>query len=177
MPLNAQRGVRAMRGDSIVMNRIQKEAPEMGMMMHRPDSARMRRMMPGMGNPWMSGHDRFMPPMGNMRRFGPGMGMMGPGMWRPGMGMMRPGMYRPGMGMNQAPGMRILNNIPNLTDKQKKDITDIRQKQMEEMQKIRNEMQEKMKAIRQSDRTKIMNLLNDEQKKWFEKNVPAPPAK
>lgn len=42
------------------------------------------------------------------------------------------------------------------------------------MQRFREEMQGKMKEMRESYRNKVMNLLNDEQKKWFEENTPKP---
>jgi Spy/CpxP family protein refolding chaperone len=87
---------------------------------------------------------------------------------------MRPGMERPGMGMRQGAPGRIMENIPNLTEKQKKEIAGLRQKQQDEMQKFRDELQEKMKEMRESHRNKVMNLLNDEQKKWFEENTPKP---
>jgi len=41
------------------------------------------------------------------------------------------------------------------------------------MKKLREEMSAKMKSLRESNREKIMNLLTDEQKKWFESNAPA----
>jgi hypothetical protein len=149
LTLSAQRGMRGMRPDSSEM--------------------KMKRM-----NQWQM-------PMGHMGmgygmgfRMGPGRmgpGRMGPGMWG---GPMRPGMGHPGMGMRQeAPG-RNIENIPNLTEKQKNDITELRQKNQQEMQKIRDEMQLKMKEMRESQRTKIMNLLTPEQKKWFEENAPKP---
>jgi Spy/CpxP family protein refolding chaperone len=87
---------------------------------------------------------------------------------------MGPGMGRPGMGMRQGIHGRAVENIPNLTEKQKKDIEGLRQKQQDEMQKFRLEMQGKMKEMRESYRNKVMNLLNDEQKKWFEENTPKP---
>lgn len=80
-----------------------------------------------------------------------------------------------GRGMQQAaPGMRIMENIPNLTDKQKKDIAELRQKQQDEMQKLREGMQVKVNDLRESHRTKVMNLLTDEQKKWVDENTPKP---
>ena len=133
-----------------------------GMRGMRPDSSEMKMMRM---NHWQM-------PMGHMG-MGRGMRMMGPGMGRGmGPGSMGPGMGRPGM--RQGGHGRTMENIPNLTDKQKKDIADLRQKHQEEMQKFRDEMQLKMKEMRESQRTKIMNLLTPEQKKWFEENTPKP---
>jgi hypothetical protein len=178
--LNAQRGMRGMRSDSAGMDRIRIEQRQMPMMMHHPDSSMMRGMQHGMVPYRMHGRGQFMYPGWQMWQQGPGMRRgMGPGMgmMRPGMGMMGRGMGRMGMDMNRAPGTRIIENIPNLTDKQKKDIADIRQNQQDEMQKLRDEMQNKMSTLRESNRTKILNLLTDEQKKWFEENTPAPVKK
>jgi hypothetical protein len=63
---------------------------------------------------------------------------------------------------------RMIDRIPNLTDKQRKDIADIRQKQAEQMDKIREETFSKMQNIREDGRSEIMNLLTDEQKKFLE---------
>ena len=123
--------------------------------------------------------------MGRMRmehRFvQPGYGQMG----------MRHEFYQPGRSMNrtpgfrpeypgfrqQFPGMRAMENIPNLTDKQKKDIADLKGKQMAEMEKLRIDMQSKMKELRESHKAKVMGLLTPEQKKWVEENTPKQPEK
>ncbi len=114
--------------------------------------------MPGFrGNMWRS-------PSYGMRRgsgMGPGYGM------RRGMGPWRQDM-RPAI-----PGLRIIESLPNLTDKQKTDIEKLRQTQMEEMKKFREDMQTKMNALRKSNRDKIVNLLTPEQKKYFEEHFPA----
>ena len=169
--LSAQRGMRGMRGmrpDSAEMKWMKMQQMQMPLMMHGPDSSMLRGMRHGMG-PWqMNNMGRFMCPMCQMGQMS-GMRHMGYGM-----PMMRPGMGGPGMGMRQAGPGRIMENIPNLTDKQKKDIAELRQKQQDEMQKFREEMQTKMKDMRESSRTKIMSLLTDEQKKWFEENSPKP---
>ena len=106
-----------------------------GMRGMRPDSTFKGRMeMPrmemrrGMGRM----NDNFIPPAG-MRNRQQGFGQRG---------MMR----QPGRGMR--PGMAGLNNIPNLTDKQKKDIADLKGKQQAEMEKLRIDMQAKMKELR-----------------------------
>jgi hypothetical protein len=146
MALSAQPGMRGMRG-------------------MRPDSTvkgRIDRMqMPGMSMYRGMGrmNDNFTTPFG-MRRIQQGFGQRGMAMRRPGMGM--------------RPGMLGLNNIPNLTDKQKKDIADLQGKQQAEMEKLRIDMQSKMKELREAHRAKVMNLLTDEQKKWVEEHTPKP---
>ncbi len=65
------------------------------------------------------------------------------------------------------PGI-MLNRIPNLTEKQRKEIADLRQKEMSDMMKFREETQTKMQSMRQENRKKIMDLLTDEQKKFLE---------
>jgi hypothetical protein len=170
LSLSAQRGMRGMRPDSSEMKMMRMKQWQMPLMMQNPDSLRMRGMRHSMTPGRMNNMGWFMNPgwqMGHMRM---GYGM-GPGMGR---GPMGPGMGRPGMGMRQGGPGRAMDNIPNLTDKQKKDISELRQKHQEEMQKFRDEMQLKMKEIRESQRTKIMNLLTPEQKKWFEENTPKP---
>lgn len=148
MTLDAQPGMRGMRGIR-------------GM---RPDSTvkgGMDRMqMPGMGMHRGMGmmNDNFTPPAEmRHRQQGPGQrGMMGQ------------------FGRRMRPGMSGLNNIPNLTDKQKKDIADLKGKQQAEMEKLRIDMQSKMKELREAHRAKVMSLLTDEQKKWVEEHTPAP---
>ena len=66
-----------------------------------------------------------------------------------------------------APG-RFLDRLPNITDKQKKEIADLRQKQMDEMKKFREETAAKMKSMGEANKAKMMNLLTDEQKKFIE---------
>ena len=185
--LNAQRGMRGMM-DTTRMNRPGTDFRQMRGMGHGADSLRMREMrkgsdsmhmrgmMPGMG---MRPSARLgMKGMGHMDRMGqfmlPGTmhGMRGHMWQRPmygmrgnywmapmygmrGMGMEPMAMDRMGRGQ-MGPG-RIIDNIPNLTDKQKKDIADLRLKQQDEMKKMRD-----------SNRTKILNLLTDEQKKFVE---------
>jgi hypothetical protein len=62
----------------------------------------------------------------------------------------------------------MIGRVPNLTDKQRKEIADIRQNQAEEMKKIREETYSKIQNIREENRSKIMNLLTDEQKSFLE---------
>jgi hypothetical protein len=177
LSLNAQRGMRGMRADTAGM-KMQKMG-QMRMHMHGkiqdPDSSQIGRMRRGMGP--MSMNNMFpMRPMHNMPGLIPGGPHQRMGMWR------QPRMMFPGM--NPAPGMwrsvmgmRILENIPNLTDKQEKEIADLRQKQQDEMQKFRSDMQAKMQEMRESHRAKLRDLLNDEQKKWFDENSPGPREK
>ncbi len=71
----------------------------------------------------------------------------------------------------------LLNRIPNLTEKQRKEIADLRQKEMNDMMKFREETQAKMQSMREENRKKIMDLLTDEQKKFLESApMPNPPA-
>lgn len=147
MNLSAQQGMRGMRPDSTFKGRMDRtQMPGMGyrqgMNMHR-----------GMGRM----NNGFMPPyaMRHMRQdFG-----------QPGMAMRQPG-------RGQRPGMPGLYNIPNLSDKQKKDIADLKGKQQAEMEKLRIDMQSKMKELREAHKAKVMSLLTDEQKKWVEEHTP-----
>jgi hypothetical protein len=149
LSLNAQRGMRGMRPDSAGMNRMRMEQRQMHMMMQNPDSLQMRGMRHGMAPMHMNNMGQFMCPMCGMGRQAAGYG-------------------------RRAPGMRVMENIPNLTDKQKTEIADLRQNQHDEMQKFRSEMQGKMKDMRETHKAKVMSLLTDEQKKWFEENTPKP---
>jgi hypothetical protein len=123
----------------------------------------MRGMRPGMGQGQRPGMGRGMG-QGQMNGMGRGMGQ-GPmnGMGR-GMGQMP--MNRMGRG-NMGPG-RLTEIIPNLTEKQKKDIADLRLKQQDEMKKFRDDMATKMQDLRETNRKKVMDLLTPEQKKYVE---------
>jgi hypothetical protein len=170
--LNAQRPERGMRMDTTRMHRMMADPGRMPLLMNNPDSLPMRGMRHGMRpGPMMHGM------WGGM---GPGHMMSGMhwGMQScPMMGRMRYGM-RP-MPMNRmgqpGPGMRMLENIPNLTEKQKKEIADLRLKHQDEMKKLRDEMSSKMKSLRDAQKAKMMGLLTDEQKKWVEENTPKAP--
>jgi len=114
--------------------------------------------MQGFGRDSMPG-----PAQGYMR----GMGPMHQGM--PGMGFRpegRGGFNQPAG--RQAPGLGRLENLPGITDKQKKDIIDLRYKQLAEMEKFRVDMQSKMQAMREEQKKKILELLTEDQKKLFE---------
>ncbi|OFY82722.1 MAG: hypothetical protein A2V46_00415 [Bacteroidetes bacterium RBG_19FT_COMBO_42_7] len=115
------------------------------------------------------------------RQLHPGIGRLGmsQGIHQPGMGMNRtPGFrqYSPGF-RTQFPGMWAMENIPNLTDNQKKDIADLKGKQMAEMEKLRIDMQSKVKELNEAHKAKVMSILTPEQKKWVEENTPGQPAK
>jgi Spy/CpxP family protein refolding chaperone len=170
--LLGQRGMRGMMMDSTRMNRMR-----MGV---RPDSSMMigPRQGRGPGNgPGMYQYMDRQHVYGMRRGMGPGtMYGLSPDRFRyPGFGMgkgMRPGY---GMGMlRPAPGTWLIDNVPNLTEKQKKDITDLRQKQREEMHKFREENAAKIKSMQESHRSKIMNLLTPEQKKWVDERMGNP---
>ena len=72
--------------------------------------------------------------------------------------------------MRRNPGMRMMESIPNLTDKQKEEMTKLREENMAKMQKIRDEQQKQVKEIRDSHSEKVKSILTDEQKKWVEEN-------
>ena len=168
--LIAQRPERGMRMDTTRMHRMMADPLRMPLLMDRPDSVPMRGMRHGMRpGPMMHGGWVWIEPAPMMHR-------MPRGMWAdPMMGRMR-GM-RPMDRMGQpGRGMRLFENIPDLTDKQKKDIADLRQKQQDEMKKLRDETSSKMKSMRDAHRLKMMNLLTDEQKKWVEENTPKAPV-
>jgi hypothetical protein len=61
-----------------------------------------------------------------------------------------------------------IESIPNLTDKQKKEIADLRTKNQAEIKKFRDETIAKIKIMREAHRKDLMNLLTDEQKKYLE---------
>jgi Spy/CpxP family protein refolding chaperone len=76
------------------------------------------------------------------------------------------------------PAGMILGSIPNVTEAQKKQITDLMTKQRSEMQKLREEMQTKMQALRDSHRKSVLNVLTEEQKKFVEtREKDNPPAR
>lgn len=180
--LSAQRGMRGM-SDSTRMDRM-KMGPGFGRMQNgtRPDSMMMKRMKQrmamdmGMGMGRMNHRGQFMTPrpMQGMRR---GMGHGSQFDMRGGMGRMAMN----GRGMRpMGPERMIMESVPNITEKQKKDIADLRLKQLDEMKKMRDEMMTKMKTFRESQRTKMLDLLTPEQKKFIESKsvntTPAPPT-
>jgi len=129
-------------------------------------------------------HNRAMPDMhGRMfQGMRPGMmGEMGPGM-RNGMAGMRRGMGM-GMGMRRGigsmrgdstewmpmgPGRRMLESIPNVTENQKNQITELMKKHQDEMKKLQEEMSFKMQSLMDSHKKDMLNILTDDQKKFIE---------
>jgi hypothetical protein len=121
---------------------------------------------------------------GMMGEMGRGMGMMRgmrPGR-REGMAGMPQGM-RMGMGMRRGmgsmrgdsigwmpmgPGRRMLESIPNVTENQKKQITELMKKHQEEMKKLQEETSSKMQSLMDSHKKDMLNILTDEQKKYIE---------
>jgi hypothetical protein len=171
--LNAQRPGRGMRMDSTRMNRWMGDPGQMPLLMNMPDSIPMRGMRHGMERGMMmQGGWGWMEACPMMHRMPGGMGP-GPMMGRMRGGMRPMPMYRMGQ---PGRGMRMLENIPNLTDKQKKDMADLRLKQQNEMKKLKDEMSSKMKSLRDAQKAKMMELLTTEQKKWVEENTPKAPV-
>lgn len=62
----------------------------------------------------------------------------------------------------------IHESLPNVTEKQKKDMADLQLKQQDEMKKLREETSAKMQSLRDSHKKAMENLLTDEQKKFLE---------
>lgn len=136
------------------------------------------------GMRWMSDTTRMMRPGRNMEApqgFGPGRFYCP---WHAPV----PGPYfygRHGFDYPVPPAMRPgridrpeFNRIPDLTDKQKKDIDALREKFQGEMKKLREENQKKMEEMRKSHKDKIMEILTPDQKKWLEeKNAPPTPRR
>lgn len=175
--MHVQRGMRGMMTDSVIMGRPGDRMIQMRHMNMPPDSMRMN---------MMRNH------MERMRIHG---AMWGVPMYHPNSGFgMRSGMARkPGFRFSDGfgsgsvnhpefgpliPGLRRLETVPNLTEKQKKDIADLRQIHQDEMQKFREETAVSMKSMRDAHRKKLMDILTDEQKKYLEGNSPtSPPIK
>ena len=155
MSLSAQRWMRDM-ADTTCMNHMRMSTDTL----HRH----------GMGNKTWIGPAR----MYHMQKFMDHRGMygMGRGM-RPGQGFdMRKGygpVHRDSIyGRQFGPGRMMLESIPNVTEKQKKEISDLMTKHQDEMKKLREEMQTRMQALTDSHRKNILNILTDEQKKFIE---------
>ncbi len=168
------RSIRGMRGTTHI-NRHGVDIRQKRGMNRNANMLRMNDMRPGMGPGQRYGMGRGMgqgqmngirrgmgpDPINGMRRGirpGPMNGI------RRGMGPMS--MNR--MGQGHMGSGRLIEIIPNLTEKQKKDIADLRQKQQDEMKKFRDEMTTKMLGLRETNRKKVMDLLTPEQKKYVE---------
>jgi hypothetical protein len=65
-------------------------------------------------------------------------------------------------------GFMRLQRIRNLTDDQRKAISDLRLKQMEEMDKFHEETFAKLESIREAHRKALMNILTGDQRKILE---------
>jgi hypothetical protein len=61
----------------------------------------------------------------------------------------------------------FIDNIPNVTEKQKKEFAELKLKQQEEMAKMRSEMAAKIKSTIEAQRSKMLNLFTNEQKKFI----------
>ena len=171
LALNAQQNMRGMRMDTTRMHMMMMNPERMHMMMNQ-DSMPMRGMRHGMGPCMMQPGMRGMGRGGMMSRMQNGMCPCP--MMQQGMGMQRQEMGM-GWGMQRMMHNRmIMENIPNLTDKQKKDIAVLRIDQQTEMKKFLEDTQAKLKAIRETQRANIEKLLTPEQKKWLDENLPKP---
>ncbi|MGB8489957.1 MAG: hypothetical protein WCE64_02775 [Bacteroidales bacterium] len=168
MPDSTIMRMRTMRHDSMMRRRMPSMRDDSMMMRGKPgmwrDSMMMRRMnRSGMG---MMNHRMYQGAGFGMRHpymhgyYGGGMDRRMNPMWGSDIGMARP--YG---------GMRMFENIPGLTDKQKTEIEDLRANQQAEMQKLRDQMSDKMAALRKSHRENIMNILTPDQKKWVEDHM------
>ena len=111
-----------------------------------------------MNRPGMMGGRMFS--RGNFNWYGPGSGMNG----RMGMGAMRRGIGEMGPGM-------MLERIPGLTDQQRKELQDLWLKQVQDRDKLREETISKAMSLRNDFRSKVMNVLTDEQKKFIEQGA------
>ena len=163
MSLNAQRGMKHP-ADSTRMGhmRMVSDTLHRKSMSDRPWSGpeRMDNMRHFRGNNNMYGMERGMRHDNGMRRgYGP--------------------MHRDSISGRQfGPAGMILGSIPNVTEAQKKQITDLMTKNRSDMQKLRVEMQTKMQALRDSQRKNVLNILTDEQKKFVEtREKDNPPAR
>jgi Spy/CpxP family protein refolding chaperone len=182
--LYAQRGMRGMNrsSDTVRMRFMNRNADSV---MFRSMNRGMRPGMRGNGPMGIWRDSAFVHRSGMYGMYG-GIRHMPMNRMRPGYFPMRPGrgyyrnfgmqrgmrqgnIYRPGP-WQQRPAFGRLDNIPNLTDKQKKEISDLRQKQQDEMKKFRDETSTRMQDMRKEHREKIMNILTDEQKKYLEEN-------
>jgi hypothetical protein len=175
LTLSAQQNMGGIRMDTTGMHRMMMNPGHMQMI---PDSMQMHGMRRGVRP------DMMQPGMGGMNRdrmMGGMQGGMGQCPMMQNMMQQRRDMQQRGMGMGQGmQGMMhqrmMMENIPNLTDKQKKDIAVMMIDQQTEMQKFRDEMQSKLQAIREAQRANIEKLLTPDQKKWLDENSPKPEA-
>jgi hypothetical protein len=64
-------------------------------------------------------------------------------------------------------GKRLEESIPNVTESQKKQISELMKKHQEEMKQLHEEIAVKMKNIMTTHRNEILKVLTDEQKKYL----------
>jgi hypothetical protein len=148
--INAQRGMRGngMRSDSLRTREFRQDIGP-------------GRMMPG----GQFNGKRHMNGMRNGMGIGPGpMAGMGRGMGN---------INRNGWGP-MASGRLINESLPNVTEKQKKDMADLQLKHQEEMKKLREETSVKMQSLRDAHNKAVLNILTDEQKKFIESKQSKP---
>lgn len=166
--MNAQPGMKGTM-DYGHMNRMSGDTTLHHGMRMRGDTLRMRGMRHEMA-PW-----RYYPQgqfFDHRQMYGMHRGMED----RPGMrGYMVPGQDFRGAGTFDrrgqgaaGPGRQILESVPNVTEKQKKEITELLQKQREDVIKVRQEMTAKIKTIRENSKKSLNNILTDEQKKYLD---------
>lgn len=126
------------------------------------------RMAPGSRGEWVMPFHRI--PYGyGPGYFGPGR-MPNPDLFR----FYRRGFIPPAMRPG-TPQDHFIYRIPDLTDKQKKELDSIRDKFSKEMDKFLEENRKKAEVMRKSHLEKINSLLTPEQKKWLEERT-LPPA-
>jgi hypothetical protein len=162
------------RKESKRIDRVSSNHGRQNGMNHRSDPYMMRGMkqdqgrMANMGrrNQMGQGQMGMRSGMGNTMRRGSMMSQDSAGMMQ-----MRRGA---GMGMGQmssmdnnpvGPGGIFIENIPNVTDKQRKEFDELLKKQKEEMTKMRAEMAAKIRSTIESQRSKMLNIFTAEQKK------------
>jgi hypothetical protein len=80
---------------------------------------------------------------------------------------MGPGISQRGRGPAGS-GRMILESVPNVTEKQKKEISELLQKQQDDMKKFREEMSAKIQTIRETNRKSLYNILTEEQQKYID---------
>lgn len=66
-----------------------------------------------------------------------------------------------------------MERIPDLTDAQKSKLKELIDRNQAEMDKFRSETSETMNKMRINHREKLFEILNPEQKKWLESRMPA----
>jgi hypothetical protein len=80
---------------------------------------------------------------------------------------MRSAQPNPDLAGTVAPGGISINNIPNVSDKQRKEFAELLKKQQDDMAKMRSEMAAKIRSTIESNRSKMLKLFTDDQKKYL----------